>query len=368
MFCVIVGSWEAWDNLRVQMPKYLRQTVLSILDLYSFRLSFVGVVALSFVISQALLFSAILSFIGGNFSSYTIPFSEITIYFENKFLLVIMMGVFGLISIILVYISKIVSVGIMIDYERYCVSLLSQKLVESSSSQWALSKKEYVGMCTKDCRFGGRLAYEISNSIMPVGVCTILIPILFVLNTVLTSLIFLVVILTIISQAFLKPKIARTAHLMETLARDDANAKLIEYDKIVAANDRSASNINYDFSRRIPDPGFLEVYKTRLILPHLGNFIGSASFLAILIVIIVFYSLESSIFTQNESYLYYCMIAFFCFSQMRTLSKIYVNISVFNEYFSRARQFIETGEYASSQRKTYLKEDSPINDENEFYE
>lgn len=350
----------------MQMPKYLLQTVLSILELYSFRLSFVGGVALSFVVSQAILFSAILSFIGGNLSSYTIPYFGITIYFEYKFLLVTMIGAFGLISIILVYISKIISVGIMIDYERYCVSVLSQKLVDTYSRPLALCKKEYVGLCTKDCRFGGRLAFEISNSIMPVGVCIILIPTLFVLNPLLTSLILFVVILTMISQALLQPKIQRTARLMETLAKVDSLAKSSEFDGIAETTGQSSSNKSYDFARRIPDPSFLDVYKTRLILPHLGNFIGGVSFVTILLVIIVFYSLEPSGLNQNEDYLYYCMIAFFCFSQMRTLSKIYVNISVFNEYFSRARHFIETGEYFSTQSKTFFEENIPIDDEQEF--
>lgn len=331
----------------MKSKKYLAQTIISILTRYSLRLSFVGLVALGFVFLQAFSFRVIMSFLTGSSNSYKVPYFDVKIYFENDIFLLVFLGLVGIVSVILVYLSKIVSVSIMVDYERFCVSAVSQKLLCASTKNIKLSKKEFIVLCSKDCRFGGRLAFEISNSVMPVGVCAILIPTLFFLNGMLTILLLSVVVLAIISQLLLRPMIRQTAQLMETNASADSTAKSAEYDRIVDALNAQDSKINLDFSSRIPNKDFMKTYKNRLILPHLGNLIGGISYAIILVIIIGFYSLQHNQLNGHEDFIFYCLVAFFCFSQMKILSKIYMNISVFNEYFSRARHFINSGETKS---------------------
>lgn len=335
----------------MKSKEYLVHTIISILTRYSLRLSFVGLVALGYVFLQAFMFHVIMSFLTGSSNSYKVPYFDVKIYFENDIFMLVFLGLIGIVSVFLVYLSKIVSVSIMVDYERFCVSALSQKLLCASSKNVKISKKEYIVLCSKDCRFGGRLAFEISNSVMPVGVCAILIPALFFLNGMLTSLLLSVVGLAIISQLLLRPMIRQTAQLMETNATADSTAKSAEYDRIVDAINVQDSKIIHDFSSRIPDKDFMNTYKNRLILPHLGNLVGGISYAIILVVIVGFYSLQHNQLNGHEDFIFYCLIAFFCFSQMKILSKIYMNMSVFNEYFSRARHFINFGETKSDSFK-----------------
>lgn len=71
----------------------------------------------------------------------------------------------------------------MTGYEKLRAARLLRRLEKEPRILKAMSNNQVLILLSKGCRFGGRIAYELSNAVFPVGAAVVGLPILFYLNT-----------------------------------------------------------------------------------------------------------------------------------------------------------------------------------------
>lgn len=241
-------------------------------------------------------------------------------------------GVFifsGILSVFTMYVIKKISINVMIGYEILGVKRLAIILAENSNSK----KLDYGViniLMTKDCRFGGRMAYELSNVVFPISALILIFPYLMFLEIGLTVLIFALLLFVGASQLIFSNKSEEIASNMELHAKEDKIAKhafLQLLEKGEYEGPKSSSSI--------PSPLFMETYKQRLMIPHKGNLIGGAQFIIVLAIIGAWFSFVSVQSTPADI-LVYSVICLFAFSQAKTIPKSLANSIVFFSYYKRA--------------------------------
>lgn len=235
----------------------------------------------------------------------------------------------GIVSVCAMYVIKIISVNVMINYEVFCVNRLAKVI----SEKFDIEKIDYGTvnvLMSKDCRFGGRMAYELSNVVFPISSLMLLFPYLMFLEPGLTALIFSLLFVIGAGQLKFSSKSELIASNMELHAKDDKLAKKNFFQLLEKGEFDSTNNSN-----KIPSPVFMETYRQRLMIPHKGNFIGGAQFIIVLTVIGVWFSFVSEERTPTDI-LIYSIICLISFSQAKTIPKSIANSIVFFSYFKRA--------------------------------
>ena len=85
-------------------------------------------------------------------------------------------------SALLLYFVRVLGVRIMVAYEGYCAGRLMERIRKRSANVKDLGARTVLTLLSKDCRFGGRIAQEIGNVVMPAGIALIAFPAMFYLN------------------------------------------------------------------------------------------------------------------------------------------------------------------------------------------
>ncbi|MBU1276232.1 MAG: hypothetical protein KJ720_12725 [Proteobacteria bacterium] len=239
----------------------------------------------------------------------------------------------------MVFLHSLISVNIMTGYEKLCAARLLRRLEREPRILKAMSNNQVLILLSKDCRFGGRIAYELSNAIFPVGAAVVGLPILFYLNTYATLSLMLVVILAFGGQMLLRRKAQEVSQDMEDHAVLDKTAKA-DFLKALAAGSETTRGVK----AKVPSPQFMDTYRRRLTIPHLGNLAGGLQYALALAVTIFWFTVFPQEKTVAGNLVLYLFVAMFVLSQMRVAPKVFMNFHMFYNYFSRAFAIILNGQ------------------------
>lgn len=308
--------------------------VYDIAKLFWLRLLAISMIGAIFAITQTLLALIFLSRFTQ--SAQSLPFFDLGAVTQSLTPLAFGAVIFalGTFSAVFIFLSRIISISMMTDYEKHCVDKVLVRLESNKAKVKTMAPKNLLVLLSKDCRFGGRIANEVSSLMLPISVNLIGIPILFYLDASATILLLTVILLTGYLQ-FMASKIARKVGFdLETAGYKDS-AEKADFNKQFQAwlSGKAADMKRHDFS--MPHPDFVKSYRRRLAMPSLGQFIGTIGFTIAIAVLGIDFLREGRAFDGAKIALY-IYVSFFALSQLRTVSKAYINSHVFFAFFQRA--------------------------------
>ncbi len=254
--------------------------------------------------------------------------------------------VIGTVSALGMFLSRVIAVSIMTGYEKLCVHRIIDIFKHDKSLFGDMTKADFIILLTKDCRFGGRIAFELTGAILPIGISLVAFPALLYLNLYATLGLLAIILMVGFSQQLLRHKIHEVSHDMEVDVTKDKEAKIALFQKL-----RSGDDIEAGAENNVPHPIFMDAYRRRLTVPHVGNLIGGLHFILALVIIIAAFGYSDEKYS-SAYLLLYIFVSIFTLSHIRSLSKIYMNIQVFYNYFQRAYLVI-IGESELARKKIF---------------
>lgn len=315
-----------------------------VLSVFWFRLLTIGVLSALVVLAQTVAAGTLMYTMAHSLSLpkfITNIFSEI----ENTSVmwLPIIAFVFAALSAYLMYLHSLIAVSVMVDYEKKCAERLIKILQSDSKLYKTLTDNQIVTLISKDCRFGGRIAYEFSTMVMPLGVALGGFPVLFYINHYATISLLIVMTLAFSGQAIVWRMAKKVSQDMESDAAFDRIAKADLLKEL-----KSISGSYQEITAKVPDPIFMNTYRRRLTMPHMGNFLGGLLY-ALATAVIMFWFL---VFPQKDQVhgglMFYIFVAIFVLSRLRIAPKVFTNFHVFFNYFGRAFYIIRHGKLPES--------------------
>ncbi len=231
-------------------------------------------------------------------------------------------------SLILIYFSRKLTVKLMIKYESVCATEIMERLAREVSLK-DRSDRQIMTLLSKDCRFGGRIAQELSNIIMPLGMLVIGLPLMVYISPPSTAILVGILFVTTLTYGWLAKRAHRISAAMETSAAQDSKLKkqLIQ--------EMRQNNLPPEKLPMLPHKAFAAAYYRRLVMPYLGILVGGVQ-LATSLVIITWLAIENSGMLSISSTIVYVYLAVLLLTQLRTAAKVFANFHVFLAYFQRA--------------------------------
>lgn len=296
----------------------------------------IGVFSALILVSQAAGLANILHIFSGN-SSFSLPlhlqkfFPLLTL---NKLTLLLASSFLLILSLIITFISRKLIVNMMIKYESICAGEIIKRVLDHNPAIEDKNDKQIITLLSKDCRFGGRIAQELSNIVMPLGALVVALPIMFYINFFVTVILLVVLFLTTLTYGWLARRAYRISSAMETGATSDSQLKK----QLVSDIQKKDFDLSKTPLPNLPHQDFVHAYNQRLMMPYLGLLIGGIQLTLSL-------TIMASLIVEGNGLLFggsvsaavlYGFLAVFTLSQLRTTSKVFANFHVFLNYFQRA--------------------------------
>lgn len=249
---------------------------------------------------------------------------------SNEFIILGLASLFMLASLALMIYSRKLAINLMIRYESECSKQIIKKLIKKDKRLEGKSDSQIMIVLSKDCRQGGRIALEIGNLVMPLGVLIVVLPVMFYISTLTTfALIALLTLTTVIYS-----RLARVSHSIsnsiEKSGIEDAQMKK-ELIKRIKEGEFKGGDI------ALPHPNFARSYQERIMLPQWGLVVGGIQLILSLMLIVLLIMPNTNTGANSLSLVVlYGSLAIFALTQLRGVSKMFANFHVFLAYFQRA--------------------------------
>lgn len=263
--------------------------------------------------------------IRGGRGRYALPVDSMDVQIFAAMFALIISGIF-------ILAAKRISVKIMVDYERYLVQKLFQIFERDSEHVKKYSLPERMVLLSKDCRFGGRIAQEISDLVMPVAMLGVSVPVLLYLQFQATLILFLVMGLTSFSYKLIARRAREISYAFEEAVLNDSLLKK----KILAEIEAGERDTPLDDA---PSRSFIREYQRRLFIAHVGVFIGNIQ-LALCLAALAVWSARNPNAMAPSSLVLYGFVVLVTFNQLKKTPKVFTNFNVFFAYFRRAFELI----------------------------
>lgn len=232
-------------------------------------------------------------------------------------------------SALLLYFVRVLGVRIMVAYEGYCAGRLMERIRKRSANVKDLGARTVLTLLSKDCRFGGRIAQEIGNVVMPAGIALIAFPAMFYLNWQATLILFAVLAVTVVPY-WLIARIAQSiSYAFEASALLDGKYKS---EMLEGIRNRTWGSRPVE----MPHPEFRKRYSQRLVVAHLGALAGGIQMALCLAVLSVWFVRQRLAGGGAANIVVYAFVAVLAFNQLRAVPKVFANFHVFLAYFQRA--------------------------------
>ena len=238
----------------------------------------------------------------------------------------------------MVFVHSLISVRMMVGYEKFCAARLMKRLEGDKDSLRALEQLPGADPALQGLPIWRTHRLRAFQRGFPLGAALVGLPILFYLSVYATLSLLMVVILAFWAQMALRRRAQQVSQDMEDHAVLDKTAKLDFLKAMLAGQATTEEMVD-----KIPSPLFMDTYRRRLTMPHIGNLAGGLQYGLALAVTIFWFT----VFPQDKStagnLVLYLFVAMFVLSQMRVAPKVFMNFHVFYNYFSRAFTVIISG-------------------------
>lgn len=296
--------------------------VLNILGRYWFRYLVIFLVSAAAFGFQVVGISTLVSCIRGTSNRYSQLLGTGSMGMISGFL-------FLVVAAFLLFAARYLSVLTMVEYEGYCASRLIQRVRNKYDNVKDLDNAAVLKLLSKDCRFGGRIAQEISGVVMPAGIAMAAFPALLYLNLQATLILFLIISITAFPYWFIA-KIAKTVSYQFELAAGLDGKHKKETLQAFREGKWDKSPVS------MPHPEFKKRYAHRLIIAHSGIMVGGIQMAVCLFTLSWWFSRQRLAGMEGANIVLYAFVAVLAFSQLKTLPKVFANFHVFLAYFQRA--------------------------------
>jgi len=296
------------------------------------RLLLVGALSGIFAVSQGVLVALVMLSVDAG-HAFPAPVQSVLAWMGNEIflgfpLMVLLLGSFSALTMLQ---AMRIAVGMMVRYERHCVERLIRRLQPEREKLASYDDAQILQLLTKDCRYGGRIAFELTTAVFPSVISLIALPLLFYLNVFATLTLMIVIAVLIRIQAALWLRARQVSKNMEDHAPLDKTSKA----KVLKALRAMKDGEPLAKCPPVPDPRFLETYRQRLLMPHVGNTFGAFQAATALAVAVFWFTSMGADGADASSLVLYLAVAFFVMQQLRNVSKVFVNFHVFYTYFRR---------------------------------
>lgn len=249
-------------------------------------------------------------------------------FIGSEVLAIIMAFVLLILASGLLFLARALSVRVMVSYEGVCAQRLIRRFREQHEHIKDLHDNALIRHLSKDCRFGGRIAQEISGLVMPAGIAVVAFPVLLHLNYQATLIILFVLALTIIPYRLLGTWAQSVSYSFEKAAGEDGAYKK----KVLSEIRNHKEGKNADI---MPHPGFRRAYAKRLIVAHSGVLVGGLQLALCLAVISFWFTYQRRLGVEPVNMVVYAFVGVLAFNQMKAAPKVFANFHVFLAYFQR---------------------------------
>ena len=236
---------------------------------------------------------------------------------------------FLVVSALLLYLVRVLGVRIMVAYEGYCAGRLVERIRKGCDNVRDLGNHAVITLLSKDCRYGGRIAQEISNIVMPAGIALIAFPAMFYLNWQATLIILVVLGVTVIPYSLIARFAKSISYSFETSTLLDGKYK---NETLSGLRNRTVDSRPIE----MPHPEFKKQYAYRLIVAHLGALVGGIQMAVCLAVLSWWFARQRLAGDGAANIVVYAFVAVLAFNQLRAAPKVFANFHVFLAYFQRA--------------------------------
>jgi hypothetical protein len=236
---------------------------------------------------------------------------------------------FLILAPVVLFIARYLGVQIMVAYEGHCANRIIQGVRKKSGRTCGLDDAIIMKLLSKDCRFGGRIAQEVSGVIMPAGIGLAAFPAMIYLNYQATLILMLVLLPTALLYWWIS-KVAKSV----SFKFEDAAALDGQYKKETLAALRD--NKIHKEQITMPHAEFKKRYAHRLIIAHCGILAGGIQMALCLLTLSIWFSQRRQSGVIDENIVIYAFVAVLAFSQLKSLPKVFANFHVFLAYFQRA--------------------------------
>lgn len=248
---------------------------------------------------------------------------------SNHFMILILAALFLAVSLLIMFFSRKLAVGLMIRYEKECAEEIIRKFAAKDKLLEGKSNSQIIVMLSKDCRQGGRMALDIGSVVSPIGALLVILPIMFYISGITTFALTVLLGLTAIIYGSLSNRSHRIAQNLEESGIEDARMKKDLIAKIQAdeLSEEELAKIS------LPHDNFARAYNDRIMMPQIAAVFGGIQVLLSLILISLLIGLGSS---NLSLIVLYGTLAIYALTQLRAISKTFTNFHIFLAYFQRA--------------------------------
>lgn len=248
---------------------------------------------------------------------------------SSHLLILILAAGFLTVSLLIMFFSRRLAVGLMIRYEKECAQEIIRKFAQKDKSLEDKSSSQVMVMLSKDCRQGGRMALDIGGVVSPIGALLVILPIMFYISSTTTLALTALLGLTAIIYGKLSGRSHRIAQNLEESGIEDARMKKALMAKIQAGEitEEELSKVS------LPHENFAKAYHDRIMMPQIASVFGGIQVLLSLILISLLIGLGSS---NLSLIVLYGTLAIYALTQLRAISKTFTNFHIFLAYFQRA--------------------------------
>jgi hypothetical protein len=233
-----------------------------------------------------------------------------------------------LLSSLLLFGVRALSVRIMVEYEGMCAGRLVNRFARSGDRCSTIKDDMVLRYISKDCRFGGRIAQEISNLVMPGGVALVAFPVLVYLNYQVTLVVLIAMAITVVPYRVFAKWAKNVSYSFEGAAGMDA---LYKKNTIKEIKKNPGAGKTY----KMPHPDFKKAYSLRLIAAHFGVLVGGFQ-LAICLAAASAWLIYRRPFGFDPAHMImYAVVALVAFNQVKSVPKVFANCYLFLAYFQR---------------------------------
>ncbi len=319
-----------YNRFRKTAKKFLSSENLVLVDIFMNYFTWYMLTGLCSAISFILQIFGVTNLVAairGVRGRYSLPVESIYLQILSALFALILAGA-------LILAARKLSVKIMVEYERYLVQKLLLIFDRTPDRLKKYSMSERMILLSKDCRFGGRIAQEISDMVMPAAMLAVSIPVLFYLQFHATMILFLVLGITSVSYKIIARRAREISYAFERAALEDGQVKK----KLLAEIE---SGVRSSPLEDAPTRSFIREYQRRLFITHVGVFLGNVQ-LALCLAAVAVWSARNPNAMEPSSLVLYGFIVLVTFNQLKKTPKVFTNFNVFFAYFRRAFELIHS--------------------------